>query len=88
MSCHFDELSNGEVIAISAAIVQLAIEDYSRLKAFKYPKRVGGRHNFNWRTRIKMMAEIEAFLRSPWCDTLSMGNSETILRHLESYASS
>ena len=86
MSCRFDDLSDGEVIAISSAVIRLAVDDYLRLREYRYPQKIGGRHRLNWRIRNRMMGEIVSFFRSPWGDTLSMGNSETILRQLETYA--
>lgn len=85
-NCRF-ELSDGEAVAISAAVIRLAVDDYLRLSQYRYPRLVGGYHKLNWRIRSRMMGEILTFLRSPWGDTLSLGQSETILRRLETYAS-
>lgn len=86
-NCRFDSLSDGEVIAISSAVIRLAVDDYLRLREYRYPRLIGGYHKLNWRIRSRMMGEIVSFFRSPWGDTLSLGQGETILRQLEAYAS-
>jgi len=82
MSCRFNDLSDGEVIAISSAVIRLAVEDYLRLKRFKYPRKMGHYYKLNWQSRKRMMGEIEDFFNSPWGDTLSMNHGADILRQL------